>query len=170
MTLIVETGEGVENANSYASIAEADVYFTARNNETWLDLSDQEKELALISGTDYIHRHYVNNWVGTVLTSHQRLFWPRSDAYGKDRRLRSGVPNEIKEATYEASIRTLTDDLMPDRPANFGTLDSRSRKAGPVEVSESFKISSSQPTYYEIDGIVAVLMLGGRGTMKARRV
>lgn len=35
MSLIVEDGTGLPDAESYASVAFADAYFTARNNSAW---------------------------------------------------------------------------------------------------------------------------------------
>lgn len=43
MTLIVETGAGLAISESYASVAYADDYFTARNNANW-DGNNAHKE------------------------------------------------------------------------------------------------------------------------------
>lgn len=39
MTLVVETGAGLTNSNSYGSLAEADAYHAARGNSSWADTS-----------------------------------------------------------------------------------------------------------------------------------
>jgi hypothetical protein len=44
MTLIVETGQGLPDAESFISVADADTYFTARGNAVWAALTDDAKE------------------------------------------------------------------------------------------------------------------------------
>ena len=48
MAFIVEDGTGVEDANSYTSVAFADAYFADRNNTTWSGASVADKEFALV--------------------------------------------------------------------------------------------------------------------------
>lgn len=78
MPLIVETGAGLANANSYISLAEANVYFSDRGITAWdlLDDGDQ-KTPALINAAEYMRRTYGRLWKGVRATTTQRLDWPR---------------------------------------------------------------------------------------------
>jgi hypothetical protein len=64
MTLTVEDGTGKADAESYISVADADTYFTARNNATWAALSTSDKEAALRKATDYMLQAYRVRWAG----------------------------------------------------------------------------------------------------------
>ena len=43
MTIVLEDGSVVNNANSYVTVEEADNYFTLRNNSEWLTLENAKK-------------------------------------------------------------------------------------------------------------------------------
>lgn len=78
MPLIVETGAGLANANSYISLADANTYFADRGVTAWdlLDDTDQ-KTPALINAAEYMRRTYGRRWLGVRSTLTQRLDWPR---------------------------------------------------------------------------------------------
>jgi hypothetical protein len=117
MALIVENGTGMATAESYASVAEANAYFSARANETWDDIED--KEAALRKATDYIEQAYYGRWKGYRKTSTQRLSWPRysvpveDDAAWLTLVSDSIVPERVKMATIELALGTATGDLAP---------------------------------------------------------
>ena len=71
MTLTVGT-------NSYLSVADADSYWSARNDSTWSGASTAAKEKALIEATQYIDGAY--SFIGSIATSNQSLAWPRYGA------------------------------------------------------------------------------------------
>lgn len=75
MSLIVEDGTGLSDANSYVSVAYADDYFLARNVTSWASLTI--KEALLIQATDYMEAVYSESWKGTVLLDTQSLSFPR---------------------------------------------------------------------------------------------
>lgn len=64
--MIVEDGNYVPTANSYASLAYADQYFTDRPSATWNDvaLTDAQKSAALIAATDYIEKKFSHRFLG----------------------------------------------------------------------------------------------------------
>jgi hypothetical protein len=63
MTIIVEDGSGIIGANSYASVAYADSYFTLRGITTWTG-ANSLKEAALIKATDYIDLRFRRRFIG----------------------------------------------------------------------------------------------------------
>lgn len=77
MSLIVETGAIVAGANSLVSLDWADAYFEARGDAVWAAASDDNKEYALIMGTDYMQARFRMKWRGYLVNSTQRLSWPR---------------------------------------------------------------------------------------------
>lgn len=65
MSLIVETGEGLTNANSYAEVSTANAFYTDRPNTAWSEASADEKAVALIRATDFIDANYIFRSVKT---------------------------------------------------------------------------------------------------------
>ena len=58
MTVVVETGAVTAGANSYASVAEATTYLTARAREAaWTAYTTAQKEGYLIEATAYLDAH-----------------------------------------------------------------------------------------------------------------
>jgi hypothetical protein len=60
MALILEDGSGVDGANCYVSVAEADAFFAARNILNWAGdaATSTDKEGFLIEGADYLNAFY----------------------------------------------------------------------------------------------------------------
>lgn len=64
--LILETGAGLADANSYADVAEADAYFADREIAAWSAATAQNRSAALIRATDYIDANYIFRSVKAV--------------------------------------------------------------------------------------------------------
>jgi hypothetical protein len=79
MAFVVETGSGVPNANSYASVSAADGYVADRGIAGWSTLTNTIKQQALINATDYLEATYRDAWKGNRITATQSLSWPRSN-------------------------------------------------------------------------------------------
>lgn len=77
MALIVETGTGLSNADSYITLADARVY--AANYGLTLPADDTEAEIALRQGCAYIELQE-GRYSGTRVSTSQALAWPRTDA------------------------------------------------------------------------------------------
>lgn len=75
MTLILETGAGLTDSNSYADVETADAFHADRDNAAWSAASDTAKASALIRATDYIDANYIFRSV--TLTADQALQNPR---------------------------------------------------------------------------------------------
>ena len=56
--LIVEDGTGLSNADSYASLAEANLYHANHGNVDWSDIDATTKEQLLRKATDYMVAQY----------------------------------------------------------------------------------------------------------------
>lgn len=77
MALVVTPG--ASNADSYAALADADAYFTARGVAAWTG-TDAAKENALRLGTAYLDNAYRDRWIGVRVNQDQALAWPRCRA------------------------------------------------------------------------------------------
>ena len=67
MAFIVENGTGIVGANSYTTVAEANVYLQERgrhNQNDWQSLANSTKEEALVKGTDYIEQRFGSQFLG----------------------------------------------------------------------------------------------------------
>jgi len=135
--LIVEDGTGVEGANSYISVEDADAHIEmyCENAATWLALEQDEKELRLIRATRFIDNAVF--WVSTKTSDSNSLQWPRNEYIATyDRIIKSDeIPIELKQATAELaneSIHTaLTTDVVKLMREDFG--DTSDTYASPVE-------------------------------------
>lgn len=79
MTLIVEDGSVVDNANSYVTVAQADTFLENQGDATWTGVAtDEGKESALIQATSYLQQKYRLLWKGSRVEAFQSLDWPRS--------------------------------------------------------------------------------------------
>ena len=122
MALVVETGEGLPDAEVYISVADADKYHADRGNAAWGELAEPAKEAALRRGADYLGAAYASRWCGHRLTDGQALDWPRT---GHD-----GVPVAIARMNAELAMRSLTGPLMADEGAAV-----QSETVGPISVT-----------------------------------
>ena len=167
MTLVVETGAGLSNAESFASVAEADAYSNGRNRaDTWTGLDTDVKEAALRLATDYMQQTYRMGWAGERRTDTQALDWPRYNVPKHDAPGVYGagayyspdiVPEEVKKACLELAFRALSAELAPD----IGALKTKA-KVGPIEVE--YAPGSRQTSLYQtVDGFLEPLLKGSGG-------
>jgi len=67
MTLILETGAGVQNANAYVTTAYIDNYLSNRNRSTensWDTATSAQKEAAAINATQYLDNRFGSRFLG----------------------------------------------------------------------------------------------------------
>lgn len=128
--MIVEDGTGLNNSNSYVSIAFADDYFSARNDD-WQGKQDAEKERALVLATDFVDNMFV--WRGRKKTQEQALAFPRVEIMDIDRYEVNGIPVKLKQAVCDAAMETF----------DGGTLFETAEAAGAVTSEHIGSISFS---------------------------
>lgn len=104
--LIVEDGTGLPDAESFASVAEADAYFSARGNAAWAGLGDPRREQCLRLATDYMEAVFGRLWRSVRQTEEQALSWPRVGW--------QGVPAAVRRACCELAFRASAGPLLPD--------------------------------------------------------
>lgn len=167
MTLIVETGAGLADAESYCSVAFADNYHTGQGRELeWSDLDDEVKEQALRRATIYMIGEYRMRWAGYRKGTTQSLDWPRYDVPQRDVPGGSysayypydSVPREVQIACAELAFRTR--DSTP-LAADQGRV-TKSETVGPISVT--YADGGRMETVYKVvDGLLAPF-LNGSGT------
>lgn len=152
--MTVEDGTGLEDANSYVSLEEANEYNALRGN-TWTG-TDSEKEAALIRATSYLDGTYGSVWPGYRSSSHQALDWPRTDAYDKDGYLLDGVPTAVAVATIEAAVvEAQTPGTLTSPVERVTTME----KVGPITVQYS-NDKSPITTYPSIRSVLSRIIGG----------
>lgn len=177
---IVEDGTGKSDALSYVSTAEADDYHAHRGNVTWAVLTNGQKKAALVKATDYIGQMYRKRWKGVRYSTTQSLNWPRSfveiDDYnytdisyytvigGLYYYPSNTVPNEVKYATCELALRSLSGDLASDL-----TQAVKREKVDVLEVEYS-EYSPQAVRYQVVDGLLSEFLGSGSNQVKLRRV
>jgi hypothetical protein len=136
MAFLVEDGTGLADANSYASVAFADAYFTLRGITAWAGTNDQ-KESWLVQATDYIDYRFGRRIAGERLTTTQALIFP-IDLY-------DGMPTNLLKATSEYALRAISGPLAPDLTFNSSgtTVTETFRKVGPIETKTKFASSGA---------------------------
>lgn len=122
MALIVETGAGLSNAESYASVATADAYHVGRLNAAWALLDATTKEGCLRKATEYMVGFYRERWKGMRGGLVQALDWPRYNVqlddvgYGRIAAYVQSniVPVEVQNACCALALKASTGELASD--------------------------------------------------------
>ena len=159
MTLTVGT-------DTYATLAEADAYATARSWTDWDALTDAQKEARLTDAATYLDTSYT--WKGAITSTAQVMSWPRTgvvDAEG--RTLASDAyPEKLKAAQIEfarlASTALVTNDAQGEV---------KSIQAGSVGIT--FKDSQTvgeAAKYRSIDRLLTGLYVARAGLLRNVRL
>lgn len=100
---VLEDGNGLDDATSFASAAEADPYFEIDPNfaATWAALTTSAKQARLARGSRILAQRTA--WRGTKAVETSGLPWPREGVYDREQILIASdvVPRQVKEATFE---------------------------------------------------------------------
>lgn len=163
-TFEVEIGNQSPTANSLASIAFADQYWS--NNgapDDWFVLADLVKQDCLRRGTQYLMLKYAQRWLGRRVTIPQALDWPRYGTYDRDGFAVGSniVPVEIQSAvSYMARIAHATSNLLADQPTPYSGIKSESVSVGPIRTETQYMGSKSIiPRYPTIEQMIKHLIV-----------
>lgn len=168
MALIVESGTGSATAESYASVAAADLYHSGRGSLGWVG-GVADKEAALRRATVHIDsygRLPTRMWPGTRTNGRaQALAWPRENVIDTDgvEIADDEIPIELVWATLEAAVRELKapGSLSPDYVPGERVV---SESVGPLSVTYAGATGSERsadavrPTVPAIDALLANLL------------
>lgn len=156
MAFVVEDGTGKPDANSYASVEQADAYFSDRANTSWTGTLAQ-KQGALVQATDYIDARFGRYFSGTAKYTEnppQSLQWPRAH-------VRDEYPVNLIRACCEYALRALSAALAPDpiMGANGFPVSSETKEVGPIKKSVSYAVTPGQKPNLSQDYPAADLLL-----------
>ena len=154
ISIIVEDGSGVEDANSYVSVANARTY--AANRGTVLSSDDDVVAAMLIRSTDYLEAQECR-FQGKRTSSLQPLAWPRT---GVELNCDAFPPNVIPKSLIAAQVQLVMAinagfDLQPNiSPADYVTRE----KVGPLETEYADPVAVGvMPTFSAADALLAPL-------------
>ncbi len=159
MTIIVEDGTGLANAESYVSVVDANTYHSKIGNDAWADLDTSVKEQLLRKATDYMVAQYRLQYAGYRRYSTQSLDWPRLYVPLIDSLSANVfpqyvdfdiVPATVKNACAELALKAYTAILMQD--LTQGVIR---EKVDVIEV-EYDKFSPQQTRYEQIDAMLSI--------------
>jgi hypothetical protein len=135
MSLIVEDGSIVADANGYITVLFLDTYWADRDDK--LQQTKEAKEAAVIVATQYVDLN--NSWNGAIVDSTQALDWPRSGVQDDEGRtvLSTVIPEQLKSAVAEYAKRQLTAPLQPD-VSELGTVKRVKKKVDVIETETEY--------------------------------
>lgn len=146
MSFVPEDGTGLETANSYVTLAEANAYHADRNNTAWTG-TDSVKQGALVRATDYIDQVYAGRWIGDPLNDVQALAWPRDEA---------GIPEKLKQAVCILALETIGGTALNPTQGR----EIKRRKVDVIE-TEYMDNARTRPSRPAIDQLLYGLITGG---------
>lgn len=169
MSLEVEDGTGLPDAESYQSVAELKAYWDA-HGLSYAGKTNTEIEQAARRGTKYLDANYYERLPGNRVNGRdQALEWPRENVVDDD-----GVdlpsdelPVELLSAHSEATHRELVSpgSLTPDYVETERVV---SEQVGPLQVTYSDQgTESNRPQVPMIDEIMRPILLAGPGLNSA---
>ncbi len=158
MSLIVEDGSGMTDAESYISVADADAYHLKMGNgDAWSDVDD--KEALLRQATEFMRNRYLGLWQGYAYRIFQRLDWPRFGVVGRNWGIipATTVPDGVKAACAELAMRAAIWglELLPDSPLRISK-----QTIGPIKIEYDLS-SSPNIEYLRIDAMLQEYFLPG---------
>lgn len=189
MAFTVEDGTGLDNANSYVTLAYVNEYHADRGNDLWAG-TDVKKQQAIIRATDYVEKRFSTMFKGVKQSRSQALSWPRFNAVDNSGHLFSeedNIPRKLKMAIAEYALRALKQgELSPDPglpvagqsndssitpPAQNlqGRVVSVNKKLGPISTSTNYQPLADYdeswmlPAYPAADMMLRELCVSQRG-------
>lgn len=167
MSLVVEDGTGLSNAEAYASVSDVRAYATARGLS--LPEADGDVEALIRKGCDYLEQY---DFKGRKVSRAQALSWPRSYVedpdYPGEYLATDEVPKRIVFAQCQAAIDASSVELMP-------TTDGRVVSSEKVDVLEvSYEASSGaapRPVLSRVSSLIGPLLSSDSGfSLSTKRV
>ena len=169
MAFVVEDGTGLANANSYVDTTYADSYFSDRGNTAWAALGTPAKQAALVQATDFVEKNFY--FVGWKRSQAQALEWPRYDAFDKDGRIVTIVPDKLKKGVCEYALRAASATLQPDPTTDLvGLVASKFEQVGPIKEKTDYVKGASPnavPSYPAADALFKEFVVRFRGFDRA---
>lgn len=126
-----ETGQGLEDANSYASVQDFKDWAALRPRVT-VPENDSDIEKALVAATDWIDGNFARFFKGSQQLAMQALQWPRSGIPSPDGNIYplGYMPPQLIKATCTLAVEALTGALWTNMSG--ATLQVIEKTTGPL--------------------------------------
>ena len=128
MTLIVEDGTGLANADSYVSLVTYDAYLTARGLTGG---TEGENEIDLRLATEFVDTF--RRYKGTRTASAQNRQFPRTGLTDWDGHTVTGIPNRVMDATCYLASQARANGALYEDLDRGGRI--RSESVGPISTT-----------------------------------
>lgn len=153
MSLVIEDGTGLPNADSYVSVADANAYAAAMGHVSWLaaGVTEAQKETALRRATQYVDSRY--RYKNSKLNPDQALEWPRAGFTWPVKR--------VLDATCELAVRALAGDLYSDVAPDDNI---KSETVGPLTTVYQDAENGGQVRFAIVDDLLLPLVASGQMT------
>jgi hypothetical protein len=161
--LIIETGAGLANAESYISVADATAYHANRGNTSWAALaSDTVREQLLRQATEYMVGQYRDNWKGQRTSIVQALDWPRYNVQLPDVGIgryiayvqSNIVPIEVANACAVLALQAISGPLAPNLERTI-----KQDTVGPITTIYEGG-APERPRYTAVDNMLKAFLAG----------
>lgn len=166
MALVIEDGTIVAGANSYATVADARAYASARG----LTLSDDDAvvEAALVNAADLLERY---DFKGSRVDAAQELAWPREDVFvfdNDDALAEDEIPALLIKVQCQLAYDATQTELQPTGTGQ----EVVSEKVDVLEVKYAEKGSGSiTPEFNKAEEMLAPLLnTGGAISLVSKRL
>lgn len=144
MAFVAEDGTGLEDANSFCSVAFADSYFADRGVTTWTGTTSV-KQTALVRATDYISNRWAGRFLQDPFSEEQALPFPWEACDGTA----EALPAKLLKATAEYALRALSAELAPDPTVDDAGVQvvEKTEKVGPLEETTKYQVGGKQAQF-----------------------
>jgi len=147
MRLIIETGQGLPDANTYIEEMDIEKYLPSTVLTNWNELSEDEKIDRLMLASLFIDISF--NWKGQQKTLDQGLSWPRTCVYFQGHVIPDDyIPRQIKRACVMAISLIMEFGIGVFQ--DTGEVQVKKEKLGPIETEyfEALKVQSLNSSEY----------------------
>ena len=154
MTITIETGAGLPDAESYASVAAADARCASLGLTAWSALAEADKEIALRKAMIFMAT-YRTRWAGRRAFQCQALDWPRYNVVVDGFIVPSTiVPADVVNACIDLAVRAgRGEELLPD--LDTGSNSIKKDKTGPLETEYFQNTTDARERFVAVDALLA---------------
>lgn len=136
INIIVETGEGLPESNSYITPQFASDYAEFAGTDVWCNNTNKH-ELAIVQASSFLDSRYFRRYCGTKLNPAQGLLLPRNISGHS-----SSIPESIRKATAYLAIQFLIEGNLDLNANSDAAIKSQGISLGNGAISETV-------TYYD---------------------
>lgn len=153
IVIVVEDGTGLDNANSYVSVADARTYAT--NRGVSLPVSDDDVAVMLIKATDYTEM-FAPRYGGARLTTTQALAWPRTGAYVNGELIADdAIPRQLTKVSCELVLCLASGiNIMPNPTLTDFVIE---ETVGPITTKYAAPVGGVTQTLTQVNALMGQL-------------